>query len=257
MRVARSEGSPPPLAPARDADRLDRRQVLVLQAQQQAVLPPRRAGVGLLERVDALVVGHEAHDVAGDAAGHPHDALGAPLGERLGPGQVEEVGVAGADRQLELAGHRASVAAPPGAPRRDRRRHRGRRHQVRLPGRHRRRRDPRADAASRPAGRGRPSTRRWPSSARRRPRGRRRGGRDRRLRAARPAAGAGVRASARHAEAWVVGASTSCGPVRDGARRARGRRHRRQRRRDRRGPLGRRARDCDRSPTSPSGRASG
>ena len=54
-----------------------------------------------LERIERLAVAHEAHDVAVDAARHLDDALALPLGERLAPGQVEEVGVARAHEHLE------------------------------------------------------------------------------------------------------------------------------------------------------------
>ena len=59
----------------------------------------------LLQRVDAAVVVDEAHDVAVDAAHDLDEALALPLRERLLPGQVEEVRMAGAREELELRGH--------------------------------------------------------------------------------------------------------------------------------------------------------
>src|SRR5439155_4575619 len=85
-----------------DADDLHRGDRLVLEVPQQPVLALGQPLGQLLERIEAAVVVDEAHDVARDAAGDLDDPVLLPLLERLGPREVEEVGVAGARDELEL-----------------------------------------------------------------------------------------------------------------------------------------------------------
>jgi hypothetical protein len=72
---------------------LDHGQPAVDQHPQRAVLGFGVGGVGLLQRVDPVVVADEAHDVTTDAVGHGHQPLVVPLGQGHGPRQVEEVRV--------------------------------------------------------------------------------------------------------------------------------------------------------------------
>ncbi len=92
-----------------DADRLDDRQRLALEAPQQRPLAARRPLGQLLQRVERAVVLDEAHDVAADAADQVDEARRLPLLERLLPRQVEEARVARARDQLEVGGHGYSV----------------------------------------------------------------------------------------------------------------------------------------------------
>ena len=100
-----------------DADRLDDRHDRVGQLAQQPVLVPRDARRQRLERVQRLAVADEAHDVAVDAARDLDEALALPLGQRLAPGQVEEVGIARAHEHLEARrlAH-ATLPSRPGSP---------------------------------------------------------------------------------------------------------------------------------------------
>ena len=93
-----------------DADRLDDRQVLALEAPQERPLPPSGPLGQLLERIQDTVVLDEAHHVAADAADQADEPLRLPGLERFVPRQVEEVGVAGAGHELEGLGcHRVTV----------------------------------------------------------------------------------------------------------------------------------------------------
>ena len=101
VEVARDEGVRQLAALADDPDRLDRGDRLVLERSEEAVLPLRDALGQLLEGEELAVVVHEADDVGADAAGRDDEALVVPVVERLAPGEVEEVRVAGAGDQLD------------------------------------------------------------------------------------------------------------------------------------------------------------
>ena len=91
-----------------DADGLDDRHLVGGERAEQPVLAPGELDRQLLERVqlrpERAVVLDEANDVAVDPAHDLDEALVLPLGERLVPGQVEEVRVAGARDQLQPGG---------------------------------------------------------------------------------------------------------------------------------------------------------
>ena len=104
LEVARDQDGVQVVAAAGDdPDRLDDRQALPLEAAQQRPLAARRALGQLLQRVERAVVLDEAHDVAADAADQVDEPLRLPLLERLAPRQVEEVRMAGARDELEVA----------------------------------------------------------------------------------------------------------------------------------------------------------
>ena len=96
---------------------------VVGQRAQQPVLVPREPRRQRLERVERLAVAHEAHDVAVDAARDLDEALALPLGERLAPGQIEEVRVARAHEHLEARGLAHAILCPAARESTRRRRH--------------------------------------------------------------------------------------------------------------------------------------
>ena len=83
----------------------------MLEGPEEAVLALREALRQLLEREELAVVVDEAHDVGADAARGDDEALVIPVVERLAPGKVEEVRVAGAGDELDA--HSASRVAEP------------------------------------------------------------------------------------------------------------------------------------------------
>ena len=93
-----------------DPDRVDDRHVLLREVAEEGVFVSREHARELLQRVEARTerafVLDEAHHVAMDAAHHLDEALRLPFRERLLPGQVEEVGMAGPRDQLQTRGHR-------------------------------------------------------------------------------------------------------------------------------------------------------
>ena len=99
-------------ARARSPHRGHRRQVALLELQQQVVLALRHARRQLLERVDRGRVAHEQDLVARETALDLDDARAArgPGGERKVPGQIEEIRMAGprvrSDQPVGLPGHR-------------------------------------------------------------------------------------------------------------------------------------------------------
>jgi len=88
-------------AVADDADRLDGRQAELGERAQQLVLALREPRRQFLERVEGAVVVDEANDVAADPALDVDEPWRLPAFERLIPGQVEEVGMTGADDEPE------------------------------------------------------------------------------------------------------------------------------------------------------------
>jgi hypothetical protein len=108
------------LAAARgdDADRLDDRQTLPLQASQQRPFAPRRTLGELLDCVERAVVFEEADDVAADPTDQCDEALRLPVLEWGAPGQVEEARMARACDQLEGRAQAASVGRTAGCRRR-------------------------------------------------------------------------------------------------------------------------------------------
>ena len=86
------ESAPPPAA--RDADRLDHGQAPPLSATQQAVLAlGEHGGVSLTAYM--APVGHEAHDVAGDARDRRHDAIDSHCSSGRSQGRSTNVGCPG------------------------------------------------------------------------------------------------------------------------------------------------------------------
>ena len=98
-----------------DADRLDDGHLVGRERAQEPVLPPGQLDRQLLERVqlrpELAVVLDEANDVAVDPAHDLDEPRVLPLLERLVPGQVEEVRVAGAGDQLQPGGQLSSRGA--------------------------------------------------------------------------------------------------------------------------------------------------
>ena len=98
-------------------DRLDDRQSDLGQFAQQPVLAPSRSLGGGLEGVHTVVVGDEAHHVAGDAVGHagqaPTGGPDRPFLQGPVPGQVEEVGVPAAGAQFEARPGRGHCPTAP------------------------------------------------------------------------------------------------------------------------------------------------
>src|SRR6202007_281415 len=88
-------------ASVHDADRLDRRRVLVLQRSQQPVLARGQRRRQLLQREQVAPELDEAHDVAPDAALDLDEAALGPVLERKAPRQPEEGRLFGASEQPE------------------------------------------------------------------------------------------------------------------------------------------------------------
>src|SRR5262249_56590558 len=85
-----------------DADRLDRRRVLVLERGQQPVLARCEVGRQLLEREQVPAELDEADDVAPDAALDLDEVGLGPLLERQAPREREERRLLGAREQSEV-----------------------------------------------------------------------------------------------------------------------------------------------------------
>jgi len=100
-----------------DADRVDDRHDRIVQLAQQPVLEPRDPRRQRFERVQALAVADEAHDMTVDAARDLHQAFVLPFVERLAPRQIQEVRVPGAHQHLEARGlAHATLLSRPGSP---------------------------------------------------------------------------------------------------------------------------------------------
>ena len=94
-----------------DPDGVDDRHAVVRERAEQAVLAVRELVVDLLQRVERAVVLDEANDVPADSALDDREPLRLPLVERLVPGQVEEVRLAGPRDELDAhRGHANSVS---------------------------------------------------------------------------------------------------------------------------------------------------